>query len=266
MRKSFCVALFAIILHASVLAEEPKLEDITYEFLVETGVNAGYCDHIPCFKLLFSKIKVKNLLEFGMGYSTKYFLDHCNKVISVEFLTAGYGPYWMQKLLGLYSTYSNWVPIAYCSGYNGDMSWSPYKFIGSDGVMKANNHQVIHKKSYISVDDAYHKELTTFVNNLTKYNKITVALVDPALSIRGELVQMLFGKSPIIITNHVNFAFLRMQDDYYGYSRISLPDNYEEIHIQSGQGTIVWIKKDPEWEELIQEFKNWAAFIKPRSL
>src|SRR5579872_2839991 len=196
--------LLFIFLNYSAFAEEiTSADQITYDFLVEQGRNAGYCDHIRYFKDIFEKIKVKTLLEFGLGYSTKYYLDHCTKVLSVEFITGGYGPSWMKKCLELYRGYTNWVPIAYFSDYKGDMSWSPYKYIGSEGVAKASHYQSTTYKSYSSVDNFYLNELTTFVKNLTKYNKIEIALVDPGNYLRGELVQMLFDKSPIILANHV---------------------------------------------------------------
>jgi len=263
MKKLLLPLFFAAFLHHSAIAEEiSNSNEITYDFLVRNSQDTGYGDHIPYFRDIFEKITVKTLLEFGLGYSTKYYLDHCNKVISVEFITSGYGPTWMKKCIDLYRGYSNWVPIAYFSDYKGDMSWAPYKYIGSDGIAKASSHQSRTYQSYSTIDNFYLNELTTFVKNLTKYNKVDVALVDPGNYIRGELVQMLFDKSPIILANHVNFSFLRLKDDIYGYSRIITPDDYEEIHLQEGMGTIIWIKKNPELQELIDYFKNQAAAIK----
>ena len=108
-----------------------KASDITYEYLVETGNQTGYCDHIAHIRKIFENYKVKVFFEFGLGYSTKYFLDSCTKVISVEFITPGDHPDWMKHCLDLYKDYSNWVPVSYLSNYSGDFSWAPYKFFSS---------------------------------------------------------------------------------------------------------------------------------------
>jgi hypothetical protein len=255
------IGFVAVLMMVSIFAEAPQgVQDITYDFLVKTGKTSGYCDHIPCFKLIFSKMRVKCLFEFGMGYSTKYFLDHCDKVISVEFITSSYAPRWMINLLALYETYDHWIPIAYFSDYKGDMSWRcPYKFFGTDGVMKANAYQSKHCKSYSSIDDVYLNELASFIRQLIKYNEMTIALVDPGIYLRGELVQLLFGKCPIIVVNHVNFSMLNVQEDVYGYSRIVVPEDYAEIHLEYGQGTIIWIQKSPQFQELIEAFEGFPS-------
>ncbi len=262
--KKFLLFFFLIsLLSRSSFAEEITAADqITYDFLVDHGRHTGYGDHIRYFKDIFEKIKVKTLLEFGIGYSTKYYLDQCTKVLSVEFISGGYGPGWMKKFIELYRGYSNWIPIAYFTDYKGDMAWAPYKYIGSDGVSKASSYQASTYMSYSTIDNFYLNELTTFVKNLTKYNKIDLALVDPGNYLRGDLVQMLFDKSPIILAHHVDFSFLRLKDDIYGYSRIVTPDNYEEIHLQEGLGTLLWIKKTPELQDLIDHFKSHALGIK----
>ncbi len=263
MKKLLLSFFLAAFLNHSAFAEEIiDANQINYDFLVTHGRETGYGDHIPYFKDIFEKITVKTLLEFGLGYSTKYYLERCAKVISVEFVTSGYGPVWMKKCIDLYRGYSNWIPIAYFSDYKGDMSWAPYKYIGSDGVAKASNYQSSTYKSYSAIDNFYLNELTTFVKNLTKYNKVDLALVDPGNYLRGELVQTLFDKSPIILAHHVDFSFLRLKDDIYGYSSIVTPDNYEEIHLQEGMGTIIWIKKTPELQELTAHFHAIASEIK----
>src|SRR6185436_1197288 len=110
-----------------------KADDITYDWLVKYGDETGITDHVSHFRKIFNKFKVKTCLEFGVGYSTKYFLDSCNKVISIEFVTSGYGPAVMKRYIELYRGYSNWLPIVYFSGYRGDMTWAPFKYLGTEG-------------------------------------------------------------------------------------------------------------------------------------
>jgi hypothetical protein len=116
-------------------------DQITYDWLVTRGEQGGETDHIAHFHKLFQEHKVKWLLEFGMGNWTKYFLDSCNRVISVDFITHGYGPEVYKKFVNLYRDYSNWTPIAYFSSYFGDPSFAPYRHLGSDSVYRAASYQ-----------------------------------------------------------------------------------------------------------------------------
>jgi hypothetical protein len=233
-----------------------KADDISYEFLVNTGNETGYCDHIAHIKQIFENYKVKILLEFGLGYSTKYFLDNCTKVLSVEFITDGINPNWIKHCLDLYKGYSNWVPIAYFSNYTKDFTWAPYKYIATTKLYEA-------EKSYAATcqplsDNSYLSELKTFIGNLTKFNKIDLALVDPAILQRGSIVQLLLDQVPIVLA-HDCFSSLSVNSlDIYGYRKIVVPDNYETIVIPKGVGTLIWIKKTDQTEELIKTMKNYA--------
>lgn len=253
-----------ILLTIAAFAEEypfEKAEDITYEWLATGYDDTGGTSHVACFKEIFSKVKIKALLEFGLGPSTKYFLDSCKRVISVEVITNGYGPNRLQKFLKFYKDYSNWVPIAYFSDFHGDMTWAPYKFLGSDHVYKACSYQCVTGLHYKDVDEHYLKELNEFITNLSKYNKIDAALVHPILYLRGDLVQLLFDKVPIIVA-HDTCTRVSGTINGYGYVRVKTPDNYEEIYLPLVQeqvkipGTTVWIMKKPEYNELIQSLKK----------
>ncbi len=231
-----------------------KADEITYEFLLETGEKSGYCDHVFVFKKIFETVPIKVMLEFGLGYSTKYFLDHCSKVISVEFISPGWAPDWMRQCLELYREYSNWIPISYFSGYRGDYSWAQYKFFGTDGFYKAGNHFASTGQSYQEIEPSYSKELATFINNLSKYNKFDVALVDPGSVLRGEIVQLLFDKVPLIVSTDA--ASTHAGHDCYGFKKVKVPSHYEEIYIPYGKGIAVWVQKKAEFEKLIQELKS----------
>lgn len=249
----FLISLFAY--QSKSLAIEA--EEITYEWLVEYEK----IDHVPHFRKIFNFVKVKTFLEFGLGYSTKYFLDSCNKVISVEYITATAGPDLVKRCLELYASYSNWVPVTYFTSYYGDVSWAPYKYLGTDSICDAAYYQCENHLNYALIDDSYLKELGTFIENITKYNKVGIAFIHSGLLLRGDLVQLLFGKVPIILAD--DFAHsLVTTNDVYGYSRIETPDNYEQIYFQSGAGTMAWVLKRNEYEELIQELKIYANALK----
>lgn len=231
-------------------------DDITYEFLIETGQKTGYCDHVYVFKKIFETIEVKTMLEFGLGFSTKYFLDHCTKLISVEFVTAGWLPDWNKYCLSLYKDYSNWVPVTYFSNFKGDYSWAAYKFFGSDGFFKAGNHFAQTGQSYRQVDPAYFNELTTFIGNLSKYNKFDIALVDPGTVLRGDIIEILFAKIPIIVTCDTTTS--RIGYDPYGLKSLKIPSDYEEIYFSYGKGTTVWVQKKESLLKLIEVLKDYA--------
>ena len=262
MKKMFWFFFF---LHIPLLSQESdritQADQITYEWLVDQGNTTGYTDHIVHFRKIFELIKVRTFLEFGVGFSTKYFLDHCDKVISVEFVTDGYSPIWQQECLHLYQNSSNWVSISYFSGYNGDMNWAPYKYMGSEAVFKANAYQCSTHKNYALIDDFYLIELDAFIKNVFKSHNITITFVDPGIYLRGDLVQLLFNQSPIIIAHDTFFRADGIKDDVYGYSRIATPSNYREIYLPGGQGTTVWIQINDKTQELIQQLEDYATLL-----
>ena len=253
--------LILLLLLAGIAESAPptNADEITYDFLVQTGNETGYCDHIAHIKKIFETYKVKNLLEFGLGYSTKFFLDNCTKVISVEFVMAGLRPDWMKHCLDLYKGYSNWIPVAYFSNYSSDFAWAPYKYFATAKLYEAEKSYAA--TSQVPEDDAYLTELKTFIGNLTKFNKVDLALVDPAILQRGALVQLLFEKSPIILA-HDCYSWTSSQlPDVYGYRKVTAPENYETIFIPKGKGTLLWIKKTDQTAELIDAMKNYAQTL-----
>jgi hypothetical protein len=261
-------AISALCLQSQLFGEErqviTKADQITYEWLVNQGNLAAYSDHVVHFKKIFELLKVKTFLEFGLGFSTKYFLDQSQKVISVEFVTNGYGPAWLKDCLNLYRDCSNWIPIAFFSGYQGDMSWAPYKYVGSESVYKAASHQCSQHNSYAAIDGFYLKELDSFIENLFKCHNITVAFVDPGFYLRGDLVQLLFGKSSVIVAHDTRVRAEKIKDDVYGYTNIVTPDNYEEIFLSHGQGTTVWVLKTDQTKKFIEQMKEYAhSLISP---
>lgn len=263
MKNLFIFSLFA--LSSLNAAEHPfsKPDEITYDWLTTANDDTGGCSHVLCFKTILNHLKVKTLLEFGLGHSTKYYLDSCKRVLSVEFITHGYGPDRLKRFVQFYKDYSNWVPIAYFSGFHGDMSWAPYKYIGSDSVYTASSYQCMNCKNYKVIDDHYLKELNEFITNLSKYNKIEVAVVHPILYLRGDLVELLFNKVAIII-GHNTKSRADGKEDAFGYVKTVVPENYEEIYLPIKitedyiPGNTVWVMKKPEYQPLIEDLKTLA--------
>lgn len=220
----------------------------------------GVASESDFFKIL-PKNKVKNLLEFGVGESTSYFLEKYNKVISVEFVTYGYGPETFKSYLPLYHEYFNWIPIVYFSNYVGDTTFAPYKYLGSEHMHKAGSYQCATHLDYAQIDDFYLTELNAFINNLVKCHKIDAVVVHPAAYIRGDIIKLLFGKTSIILATDTSNCRTCGTKDVYGYYKIQTPEDYEEIYLSGNLNMTVWIAKKEAYAQLAQEIKNYAALI-----
>ena len=258
--------LFCMLLPFCVTAGQvPSTPDqITYDWLIGEGAQEQNTDHVRLIKKIFQITKVKTVLEYGLGYGTKFLLENCNKVISIDIITHGYGPETMRHFLGLYHEFSNWIPIAFFSGYLGnDYSWAPYKHLGSEALYKATSYQNLHHKNYAKIDDFYITEFNAFTKNLLRYNKADLAFVGYATKIRGDVVQILFDKVSIIVAHNTLARETGIvEDDWYGYIRVNTPEDYEEIFFNLNGGTTAWIKKKPETVTLIETLKKFSEELK----
>ena len=234
-------------------------EDITEEFLTETGSSIHYTEHVAHIKHIFQQMPVRTFIEFGVGFSTKFFIDNSEKVISVEFITPGSGPEWFQYCLELYRDYPNWHPIAYFSGPGLVKSWAPYKYEGADSVYHACAYQPAHLASYAPIDPSFLDDLDHFIALQATLEPLDVAFVDAGVCIRGDLVQLLFNKVPIIVAHDVAPKSRRHLQDVYGYGRVRHPENYVEIFVPFGMGTAFWIKNEEPYLTLIEDLKAYAA-------
>lgn len=253
--------LFGVYLESSETTWITKADEITEDWLVTTGIETGYTEHIRHFKKLFEKTHVRTFLEFGVGFSTKYFIDHSDKVISVEFVTPGAGPEWIKYCIELYRNCKTWTPIVYFTGKGLDTSWAPYKYLGAESVHKAAAFQPVYYQSYTLIDPSFLDDLENFINEQVVINDIDVAFVDAGICIRGDLVQVLFDKVPIIVAHDVARKEIRHLDDVYGYGRIVKPDHYVEIHVTLGMGTAFWIKNEEQYQGIIKELQEYAKSV-----
>lgn len=228
-------------------------DEITEEWLVNLGERTGCTEHIRHFKPLFNQMHVRTFLEFGLGFSTKYFIDHSEKVISVEFVTPGGGPEWLIHCIDLYRNYNTWLPIAYFSGQGLDISCAPHTYLGLESVYKAAAYQPVYLKSYALIDPSFLDDLNHFIEGLIAHDQIDIAFVDAGICIRGDLVQLLFNKVAIIAAHDTNIS-----DDRYGYGRIIVPNDYLTVHVPFGMGTTFWIKKEAQYLKVIQTLQDYV--------
>lgn len=202
---------------------------------------------------IFDHMNVRTTLEFGLSTQTTYFLESSKKVISIDFITNGYGPDNIKNAIERNRSYSNWIPIAFFSGFHGDVNWAPYRYYGSESVYKATSHIGATHQSFASIDDFYITELNSFITNLKKCYKIDVAQIGGCVLIRGDIVQILFGKVPVIIGEATSY----INPDYFGYKNIVVPNDYETINIPKYDITI-WISKNEEHRSLAEKLKAFA--------
>lgn len=246
--------LFIALLSSTSFSYGYQSDYITYDWLAEKGIETGYTDHIPHWKRLFNITKVRGFLECGCGYSTAYFLHNAEKVISIEYAPPGYGTWWYQEFLSLYSDRPNWIPML----YNEDQR--------SNSFNNACAYQCSMHKDYASVDAAYLKELFQHFKAQIKLaqtngSPIDVAFVDPGVFIRGDMVKLLLAhKIPIIAAQGtMSDAGIEEKTNLYGWNKVVTPPTYVKIFIPFGQGTTFWISK--QLSEIIDSMQDYRDQI-----
>lgn len=208
---------------------------MTYDWLISVGTQKYTMDYLPHFKFLFKNMKVRGMLEFGCGYSTKYFLDNASQVTSIEFITPGTSDANLNECKQLYKNVANWFPLAY---------------IGSDSFNNACGYQCAYHKDYSLIDpryihemDEYFKEIVT----LSYVNKcpIDIAFVNPGIYIRGDIVNVLLSqKIPVIVAHDTaSDTNTNSNEGLYGWFKVTTPSDYEKIYLPFEGGTTIWITK-----------------------
>lgn len=231
------ITFIACFLSSIACGEESDF--ITYDWLVDCAKKTAYTDHIPHFRRLFNTIKVRGLLECGCGYSTKYFMDHCDRVVSIEFMTPGTDDLWFNKCLRLYADCPNWRPLAYNTDHK-DRSFN-----------EACGYACSTHKDYSLIDSRYVHSLDRYFKNQIDQahqegNDIDVAFVDAGVYTRGDMVKIFLAhKVPIVMAHDTNCdEGSDVDEGYYVWFVVKTPADYEKIYIPFGQGTTFWIHKN----------------------
>ena len=212
---------------------------INYDWLTEQAERSGYTDHIPHWRRLFNTMKVRGFLECGCGYSTAYFMDNADKVITIEYVTPGYGDQWYQVCASLFADRPNWIPMVYNAN------------LRSNSFNNACAYQCAMHKDYALIDSTYLNELDNHFKEQIKNAKaggydIDVAFVDPGVYVRGDMVKILLANNVPIVAAHDTLSDHGIHEDenLYGWNKVSTPPNYEKIYIPYGQGTTFWIESN----------------------
>lgn len=230
--------IFLLFISCAFVSSSESVEpnEITYEWLISHPEYST--DHIPSWQCLFNTIKVRGFLECGCGMSTKYFLDHAEKVISIEYITPGYGDRIFKEYVSLFGHIPNWLPMTYNEDYR------------SNSFNNACAYQCSMHKDYALIDSTYLKELDKHYKKLMKkaqdegYN-IDVAFVNSGVYIRGDMVKVLLANNiPIVAAHHTaSDAGTTEIKNLYGWNKVVTPTSYEKIYLPIGQGTTFWISK-----------------------
>ncbi len=219
MRRFFTL-IFSMLLIASNLTCAPELR--SYEYLSENL----WTDHVKHTKKLLDLMQDVSFLELGVGEGTKFYLDNCKEVTSLELIDAkngGPNEDYYNQCLELYSTYPNWHPILYrCT-----------KAI-DDAVQVALEQNI----NPLSVNTAYQYEIESICDNIFKNKNFDIVLVDPGVLVRGSFVNELFGRVDVIVAHDVS-----NHPKIYGWEWVNTPPDYERICFLEGSGTAFWIKK-----------------------
>lgn len=252
MLKNFICTVCLGFLGLSSIAFNNESDFITYDWLIDCAKNTSYTDHIPHFRRLFNTMKIRGLLECGCGYSTKYFMDHCAKVVSIEFMTPGTGDLWFNECLKLYKDCPNWVPLAYNANHQ-DVSFN-----------NACAYACSEHKDYSLIDSSYLNRLDLYFKTQIDIahqegKDIDVAFVDPGVYTRGDMVKVLLANKVPIVMAHDTACDPDSDADEgcYIWFVVKTPADYEKIFIPFGQGTTFWIHKNlPEVIQSITAYRN----------
>ena len=188
---------------------------------------------IPYFERLFSIEKVGRILELGLGTGTRFLLDRCQEVVSVEFTSPGFTWNWDRTCLEDYKKRPSWKYAEHqCSG----------------AMMMADRQALA--GNYPNDNSPYMGEIKGLINKLTAPGKFDMAFVDLGLFVRGDFVNSLFGEVDIIAAHDTNESAA-----HYGWNKINPPSDYERVDLKlGGMGCLFWIRKTKV--ELLQRLKK----------
>lgn len=221
--KNYALALLAgcSLFQTQLMGFDPN--EITYQTLATNE----WTDHVRAFRCLFAVEKVSSFLEFGTGRGTKYFLDNCDHVTSIEVSTTSRNmTSWYELCVNAYKNYTNWTPRHYFASDVVD-------FYNQNDALEYYRMTDKYPTAYLS---DFVKEIDAICSLGLSGGHVDLAFVDPGLFTRADFITCLFDKVDIIVTHDVH-------DPVYGWLRIPNHPNYEKIRFSRGCGVDFWIKK-----------------------
>jgi len=193
------------------------------------------------FSQIFDHQKVKSILEFGLGIGTRYLLDNCDNLISVELSKGDYNRDWYERTSEDLKEYSNWK----CD------------YIDLPQDIKDADERA-QKNLFPLSDVSYLKTLKEITDPYLKGEKYDLIFIDAGIHTRGDLVNLSFGNSDIIVAHDTSRSPQRVIQNIYGYNIVEVPENYIELRYEcTHMGTTLWINKSKE--DLIERMKDFKV-------
>jgi hypothetical protein len=240
--KSAGAILVSLILPLCVFGEDFMNEPLEQMTVQQLSASA-WTDHVLAFEEVFKVIKVDSMLEFGLGRSTKIFLDRVPSVASLELasdFTLNRSMSWYQQCVKKFMpVYPNWKPsFRLCTAEVGALS---KKALQSSPLLDP-------------LTLAYFKEIAdACTQGLSLLNgECTLAFVDSGEYGRGDLVNELFSRKVPIVAAHDTIE-TGIGGQYYGYDRVNPPKEYVAITFPARRLITFWIRQDVYGDEIINK-------------
>ena len=193
------------------------------------------------FNEIFKHKKIKNLLEFGLGIGTEFLLENCSNVTSVELSLGDYNLDWYLRTKKTLTDYKNWESF----------------YVDLPEEIKEADSRAQNLKFPLE-DTDYLVVLDNIVSPFIRRKKYDFIFVDAGIHLRGDLVNMCFGKSDIIAAHDTSRVPYRVIPNVYGYNMVKVPDNYTEIYYEcTYMGTTIWIEN--KHSDLIKKMKEFKV-------
>jgi len=210
-----------------------------YEDPISPGLylkRMGMTDHTIANNRLIRIFQIRKMIEFGLGEGTKEFLDneYIEKLTSVEIYTE-------EKDLAMQFKISDRLWADKCrEDFKGYRGWDLKMIECKLPLLQAERDVVgfgnVARGSDPTSDD-YKRELKEIVDSLD-VEQYDYAFVDAGIHLRGDIVNELFSRVPIIGAHDTKTL------EIYGYNRIYIPDEYIDLQVHSSfEGVTFWFKK-----------------------
>lgn len=233
------VIIYAFLFLSGLSAYEPKMRSEGYL------AKHAWTDHTKHFAKLFACARIESLFEFGLGEGTKFFLDHCDEVKSLDIVPdnnrniKAINTRWHEQCVELFGFfYPRWnSELYYCS--------SAFSF--ADEISNSGHDPEL-------LDPSYLTEIKVLCDTYLQ-KKYDVIFVDPGTFLRADLINELFDRSDIIAAHDYREPAEHTYGGVYGWGKVRAPENYEKIYFSEGCGTVFWVNK--EKKDLIQALKTY---------
>ncbi len=252
-----------------------NITDITPSFLKASA----YTEHVAHWEKIAEIIDLSSLslLEYGCGYSTKWFLDNFKDVVSCEIVHAGYSPAWLFKCEKLYGNYTNWSPILTDLLAPDSLTSERKRVFPQLGLSEErptekyatipNIYNGPHSEESGGLDYFNHSSdaIQSFMKDRFSSKSFNMAFIDHgAAPLRGPCVQACINEGIDIIMchdmGHKNFDTNHMVpvNKEYNYHHLRHnPKTYQFFRTLKGMGSGFWVRKVPQYESLLKKLENY---------